>query len=95
MGTIRLIGDSDTEVARKKERRRGHGQAVGRFLSGVRSLFAFLLVATVFVFAFCYSPELQNYIVTHLYKWSQAELQSSALRQGALNHENEINQVAK
>ena len=93
-GGIRFVGER--EPARKMERRRrDRGDVIDRLLGRVRSLFVFLFVATVFVFAFCHSTDLQNFIVSKLYKWSQAELKSSALRQGALDHENEVNQVVQ
>ena len=93
-GGIRFVGER--EPARKiKLRPRGDGQMVDRILVRVRSVFVFLFVATVFVFAFCHSVELQNLIVSKLYKWSQAELKSSTLRLGALDHENEVNQAVQ
>lgn len=88
MEMVRLVGEA--EVVRKKERS-PHG--FGRFLGRVRSVFAFLLVATVLVFAFCHSADLQNYVVSNLYKWSQVEFKSDSLRQNALKHENEVNRV--
>ena len=94
MGTIRLIGE--TEAPRKKARpSRGQGQSVGRFAGQVRGVFGLLFVAAVFVFAFCYRADLQNYVISKLYKWSQADLKSDTLRQSALNHENEVNRVAQ
>lgn len=94
MGTIRLIGEN--EVVRKPERRgRRRGRGESRFLGRVRGVFAFLLVATVFIFAFCHRADMQNYVISHLYRWSRAELKSDPLRQSALNHENEVNRVAQ
>ncbi len=94
MGTIRLKGEN--KVVRKKQRRgQGSGQVVSRLFGCVRSVFGFLFVVTVFVFAFCYRQDFQGFVISNLYKWSQAELKSDTLRQSALNHENEINRVAQ
>jgi membrane-anchored protein YejM (alkaline phosphatase superfamily) len=88
MEALRLVGE--TGVLRKKERRaRGRRLVFG----SVRSVFAFLFVATALVFTFCNRADLQDYIFSNFYKWSQTELKSSSLRQNALNHENEVNLV--
>jgi hypothetical protein len=92
MGTIRLIGEN--EVVRSKPRRnQGRGRVVRRLFGCVRSVFGFLFVVAVFVFAFCYRADFQDYVISHVYRWSQAEMKSDTFRQGALNHENEVNRV--
>ena len=94
MEGVRLIGER--EPAREiKRRHRDRGDVVDRVLVRVRGVFVFLFGATVFVFAFCHSTDLQNFVISNVYKWSQAELKSDALGQAALNHENEVNQVAE
>ncbi len=97
-GTIRLIGESEVVPNRQRgSRGRGQrgerGQFRGGFFGQIRSVFTFLFVAAILVFAFCYSPDLQKVIISNLYKWSQTELKSNALRQSAINHENEVNRV--
>ena len=85
---VGLIGEA--EVVRHQERRaQGRRLVFGR----IRSVFACLFVATVLVFTFCYRADLQDYTISHLYQWSQAELKTSSFRQSALNHENEVNRV--
>ena len=90
MKTVRLIGE--TEVVHRKGRRSHDFRG---FFGQVRSVFGFLLVATVLVFIFSYREDVQNYVVSNLYRWSQAELKSSSIRQAAINHENEVNRVTE
>ena len=88
LGLVKLIGND--EVSHRRERHFSHGS---KFIGRARSLFGFLLVAASLVFAFCYREDLQDLLVSKLYQWSQAELKNGTLRQSALNHESEVNQV--
>jgi hypothetical protein len=90
MEMAKLVGEA--EAGRRKERRvrRRH-----LFFGQIRSVFAFLFVATVFVYAFCKEQEFQNFIMAELDGLSQAAVKSDSFRQTALNHEKEVNEVVK
>jgi hypothetical protein len=92
---IRLI--EREPVRKKKIKRQVRVRVRGRrpFFGRVRGVFGFLFFATVLIFAFCFRADLQEYIVSKLYNWSQAETKSNSLRQNALDHEREVNRAAQ
>jgi hypothetical protein len=92
METIKIKFTGEREVVRKPER-----QFSRRPLSfaRVRGVFAFLFVATVFVYAFCNEKELQNFVFERLAVLSQAINSHDSLRQGALNYERQVDQIAR
>ena len=90
MEMAKMVGEA--EAVRKKERRADRRR---QFFGKVRSVFAFLFFATVFVYAFCNEKEFQNFIVSKLDGLSQTAAQSDSFRQTALSHEQEVNEAAK
>jgi hypothetical protein len=89
----KMVGEA--EVIRLKERRKERrADRLHRFFAKVRRVFAFLLVSTVLVFAFCRREDLQDFIFSNLYKWSQASQRSDTFRQTALEHEKEVDDAA-
>jgi cell division protein FtsL len=91
METAQLVRDEKLRLRRKKQR----ADRAADFFSRVRGVFAFLLLVTVLVFAFCHRTDVQNFIFTNFSHWSQVELKKSHLRQQAINHENEINRIVE
>jgi hypothetical protein len=90
MEMAKMVGEA--EVVRKKERRARRRHL---FFGQVRGVFAFLFVATMFVYAFCKEKEFQNFIMARLDGLSQASVESDGFRKAALNHEKEVDEVAK
>jgi hypothetical protein len=95
MTLVKLIGEEPKVVPEKPKTRHVRRRRVVRrgILGRVRRVFAFLLVATVLVFAFCRREDLQDYLFSGLHSLTQEETQSSAIRNNALDHEKEVNQV--
>jgi hypothetical protein len=90
METIKFI--DERKVVRKPERQSSRRPVS---FARVRGVFAFLFVATVFVYAFCNEKELQSFVFDRLAVLSQAINSHDSLRQSALNYERQVDQIAK
>jgi hypothetical protein len=84
--------------AAREHRVRFFGELHRAFVSGVRSVFIFLMGATVVVFICSHLTEI-NSIATHeavqLAARVKAHTDASRLKQSDLNHEQEVNEITK
>ena len=81
---------------RKANRAKKLEQCKNHIFTSVRRGVAFLIMMAVITFAFSHQDEIQKFINTklnHVIAARNRIAQSSTLRQGAINHEKEINQI--
>jgi len=80
----------ETEKRRKRRAdRRDH------FFYRARGIFYFLLVATIFVFAFSYHMQIQTAAAGSLAQVIKKSSATDSLRQKSLNYEKEVDDIAK
>jgi hypothetical protein len=66
-----------------------------QFFGRVRSIFVYLFVATIFVFAFNHHTEIQNLACAKLNPVIKKISAPDSLRQKALNYEKEVDEIAR
>jgi hypothetical protein len=93
--SVDITANKINEWMQLERRRKIRADRRGHLFGRVRSIFIFLFVAAIFVFAFNRHAEIQTLAsgqFSHLVKKSAA---TSGLRQKALHYEQEINEITK
>jgi len=66
-----------------------------RFFGEVRGIFVFLLLAAIFVFALNHYTEIKSLAATKLDAAITKANHANRLRQGAINYQNQVDQIAQ
>jgi hypothetical protein len=80
---------------KRKIRAARRGEFFGHVQSGVRRIFIFLFVATIYVVIFNHRVEIQSAALAKLHESLKKSYASNSLRQNALNYEKQVDDIAK
>jgi hypothetical protein len=80
---------------KRKARAERRGELFGHVRSGVRSIFIFLFIAAILVFAFNHQTEIQTLAYAKLERVIKHSPSSDKLRQSAINYEKQVDNIAK
>lgn len=81
--------------AKAEQRRKFNQELRADFFLRVRLVFVLLLVATILVFIHNHQVEIQRIAAEKLNLLAKRSIVSDKLREKALTHENEVNQIAQ
>jgi hypothetical protein len=87
---IKIAGWAETEYLKKRREEWDH-----RFFGHVRGIFILLFIAAIYVFVFNHQLEVQIVASAEIHQLAKKSTTSDKLRESALKHEQEVNQVAQ